>query len=83
MNGVVPSALRRCEAAISSTGACFTQGGSVEKPRLALIPAQTRMLSGTLTFAEAPVAALSVRVILRRLLRPGVSPARTLRSRAR
>lgn len=35
------------------TGACFTQGGSVEKPRLALIPAQTRMLSGTLTFAEA------------------------------
>ena len=35
------------------TGACFTQGGSTEKPRLALIPAQTRMLSGTLTFAEA------------------------------
>ena len=35
------------------TGACFTEGGSVEKPRLALIPAQTRMLSGTLTFAEA------------------------------
>ncbi len=27
------------------TGACFTQGGGVEKPRLALIPAQTRMLS--------------------------------------
>lgn len=35
------------------TAACFTQSGSTEKPRLAVIPATTRMLSGTLTFAEA------------------------------
>ena len=34
------------------TAACFTHGGSAEKPRLALIPAKTRMLSGALNFAE-------------------------------